>query len=271
MDYVSIYARFIESRKKVPLFGYAEAHHILPRSLGGDDQKTNIVVLSARDHYFAHCLLAKIHGGKMWSALHSMVAMRKKGQRFAQGRMVQVARWEAAKVRSLQMQGLWASGEFKRSRTYGPMSQETKDKIASGNKGLKRAEESIQKVIAAKRLKSKQAVFVKSDGSRILGTVHDLCDADGQVSKAMALLLVRGKVKSASGWMLEGTDPKSINGRDVKVRTFLNKDGREFIGTAYDFKTEFHLDSGVVSNLIHGKNRVQSFKGWKLSSEDGSS
>lgn len=40
---------------------YTEQHHIVPKCLGGSNSKNNIVRLSAREHYVAHQLLAKIY------------------------------------------------------------------------------------------------------------------------------------------------------------------------------------------------------------------
>lgn len=39
-------------------------HHIVPRSLGGDNSIENIVLLTAREHYIAHKLLVRIHVGE---------------------------------------------------------------------------------------------------------------------------------------------------------------------------------------------------------------
>lgn len=73
MNYSRIYSEFIADRRAKPVpFGYVENHHALPRSLGGDDSKSNMISLSAGDHYFAHLLLAKIHGKGMWNALWLM-------------------------------------------------------------------------------------------------------------------------------------------------------------------------------------------------------
>ena len=61
MDYQKIYNMIIERRKQSPLEGYVEKHHILPRCLGGDNKKENIVKLSAREHYMCHLLLTKLY------------------------------------------------------------------------------------------------------------------------------------------------------------------------------------------------------------------
>ena len=74
MNYQRIYDEFIADRrlKEEQLTGYTEKHHILPRSLGGDNSKENLIRLTAQDHYFAHSLLAKIHGDAMWRAFWMM-------------------------------------------------------------------------------------------------------------------------------------------------------------------------------------------------------
>lgn len=38
---------------------YIEKHHIVPKSLGGNNLKNNIVSLTAREHYICHVLLTK--------------------------------------------------------------------------------------------------------------------------------------------------------------------------------------------------------------------
>ena len=43
---------------------YAEKHHIIPRSLGGDNSKENLVRLTAREHFVCHLLLTKMTEGK---------------------------------------------------------------------------------------------------------------------------------------------------------------------------------------------------------------
>ncbi len=44
--------------------GYSEKHHIIPKSLGGNNSKDNIVALTAREHYVCHLLLPKMTTGK---------------------------------------------------------------------------------------------------------------------------------------------------------------------------------------------------------------
>ncbi len=61
MNYQNVYVQIIENRKLNPVDGYTENHHIVPRSLGGNDDKSNLVKLTAREHFICHYLLTKIY------------------------------------------------------------------------------------------------------------------------------------------------------------------------------------------------------------------
>lgn len=65
MNYEKIYNQLInrsqtEGRQKDSGV-YFERHHIVPKCLGGSDDKTNLVLLTAREHFVAHKLLCEIH------------------------------------------------------------------------------------------------------------------------------------------------------------------------------------------------------------------
>ncbi len=73
MDYALAYNRLIaNARKRGVVDGYSERHHVLPKALGGSDDSSNLVSLTAREHFVAHLLLARMHGGSMWFALAIM-------------------------------------------------------------------------------------------------------------------------------------------------------------------------------------------------------
>jgi len=76
MDYSKIYYDIItkakhENRKKLSKkdsdYKYYEAHHIIPKCLGGEGKCTqweyhpNIVLLTAREHYICHALLVEMY------------------------------------------------------------------------------------------------------------------------------------------------------------------------------------------------------------------
>jgi hypothetical protein len=62
MNYKKVYDAIIERAKNRNLYNtYSEKHHIVPKCLGGKDNKENIVRLTGREHFICHQLLHKMH------------------------------------------------------------------------------------------------------------------------------------------------------------------------------------------------------------------
>lgn len=75
MNYKLIYEKIISRAKnRSALTGYTENHHILPRCMGGDDEKNNMVILTPEEHYICHQLLVKIYPKQtgLWRAVKMM-------------------------------------------------------------------------------------------------------------------------------------------------------------------------------------------------------
>lgn len=65
MNYRKIYFKLIKNRRENhPNNCYIENHHIIPKSLGGKDLKTNLVLLTAKEHFIVHYLLTKMFSNK---------------------------------------------------------------------------------------------------------------------------------------------------------------------------------------------------------------
>ena len=65
LNYKKIYEDLIhksisENRKKGSNV-YYESHHIVPKCLGGNNSKENLVLLTSKEHFIAHKLLIKIY------------------------------------------------------------------------------------------------------------------------------------------------------------------------------------------------------------------
>lgn len=76
MDYERIYNQLIANAKTRGNVRPAERHHIIPKSMGGNNKKANIVELTPREHFIAHLLLWKIHRNvsmsyAMWQMSHT--------------------------------------------------------------------------------------------------------------------------------------------------------------------------------------------------------
>lgn len=68
MNYRQVYNNLVEKRKALSPSGYTEKHHIIPKSLGGSSSPSNLVSLTAREHFIAHLLLSKMYaeGSIQW-------------------------------------------------------------------------------------------------------------------------------------------------------------------------------------------------------------
>lgn len=65
--------------------GYTEKHHVIPKSMGGGNNKENLVRLTARQHFVCHLLLTRMVEGKFkrsaWRGLRAMALMDRYGSR----------------------------------------------------------------------------------------------------------------------------------------------------------------------------------------------
>jgi hypothetical protein len=90
------YNQIIEHRRTNLAEGYTEKHHIVPKSLGGTNDTTNLVSLTAREHFVCHWLLTKMVVGddriKMLRALNAFSISSKKNPRKLTSRQYAIAR-----------------------------------------------------------------------------------------------------------------------------------------------------------------------------------
>ena len=84
--YSKTYFSITSNAKQRITEGYTELHHIIPQSMGGSNDKENLVELTAREHFICHWLLVKMTEGddrsKMLYALKGMKAENKHQQRY---------------------------------------------------------------------------------------------------------------------------------------------------------------------------------------------
>ena len=75
MKYSAIYDQLMDkARQRGRPEGYCEKHHIVPKCLGGGNEKSNLVFLTAKEHFMAHKLLVRIYSLNKgdWYALIAM-------------------------------------------------------------------------------------------------------------------------------------------------------------------------------------------------------
>ena len=144
--YTKIYHAICHRAQQRVLDGYEEKHHIVPRSLGGSNRKSNIVSLTAREHYICHLLLIRITEGP---ALHKMLlAVRrfnlkdKDGREFHRNsRLYESLRKKANESFKGYKHSPEALEKIRQARLKQGISESTKAKIGQANKGKVRSEE----------------------------------------------------------------------------------------------------------------------------------
>lgn len=125
--------------------GRFECHHILPRSLGGTDDKDNLALLPARVHFICHRLLPKMVEGQ---ARHKMLlaawTMARCGERFnITSHVYETYRLKAAAILKERNTGV----------KRGPQSIEHRRKLSEAAK--KRYEDPEQRSLQSQRQKGK--------------------------------------------------------------------------------------------------------------------
>ena len=113
--YTRCYEQIIERAqlRTLPANTYVERHHVIPRSIGGDNSKSNLAVLTAREHFICHWLLIKmlspgIERSKMFRALSLMKAKTKDQHRYTSpitSRVYEKIKPEVSKHQTVLMTG----------------------------------------------------------------------------------------------------------------------------------------------------------------------
>ena len=125
--YTNIYNKIIENAKLRDIDCYTENHHIIPRSLGGTDDSSNLVKLNAREHYICHLLLPKMLDGEpKYKMLCAIIRMAHSNQ--AQRIKMRSRTYERVKLEKAAMHSIMFRGE--NNPFYGKKhSEETKQKL----------------------------------------------------------------------------------------------------------------------------------------------
>lgn len=110
MNYKQIYDTLISRAQSREVEGYVEKHHIIPKCLGGSDDISNIVKLTAREHFIAHQLLVKIFPNehKLVYALRMMCASSSRHNR--NNREYSWAKEKFSKIHSARFKGIGTGG-----------------------------------------------------------------------------------------------------------------------------------------------------------------
>lgn len=211
MNYERIYSEFIADRltKQPAKPVYSEKHHIVPRCLGGVDAKENLIRLTPEDHLFAHIVLAKIHGGKLWVAVKAMENLVGKSTK----------RTESMRLRV---------------------------RFGYIRKSLARHYREVLGGAAGKIADKTSYTLHHFDGREARGNRFELEAATG-VTRQQISAVLRGAKKNAYGWYCKEHNPNGSTRSELisagvkkdDVFTLYHTDGREWRGSKWDFAKVF--------------------------------
>jgi hypothetical protein len=196
--YTKWYNQIIDRARNRIIEEYTERHHVLPRSLGGTDDASNLVDLTAREHFVCHWLLTKMYTGeaksKMINAIWMMQSKNEYQNRYQTritSRVYESLRKDYAKYISERNTGRIQPPEEKAKqiaaitgRKRAPFSEEWRKKMSESHKGeknhrfgVKVSEETKQKQRekAIGRKQSAETIKKKADALRGRAKPKILC------------------------------------------------------------------------------------------------
>lgn len=113
---------------------FYERHHVIPRSLGGSDDPSNVVLLTVHEHFVAHKLLCRVHPNQVFSlkAFLDDTINPKIPERFMHPKL----RWTRLLRRQIAYQRASNLREYSRKRAYSKFTNSRQALINQYNRTL---------------------------------------------------------------------------------------------------------------------------------------
>lgn len=153
--YSRTYHAITDAAKHRELTGYAERHHVVPKSMGG----TEVVKLTAREHFICHCLLVKMTEGSNQMKMALAVTMMKcsspdhSGKRYVNSRLYDHARKLVSESRRDPVLDATRRAKISKSKTGGivpPRTPEWNRNLGLAGVGRTHTDEYKQMMAASK-------------------------------------------------------------------------------------------------------------------------
>lgn len=198
--------------------------------MGGNDSEGNLIALTAGDHFFAHLLLAKVYGGKMWAAVVAMANLcGEKNSISAKHRAGIKLRVNFSHIRNC------LAAHYKKQN--------------SGSKGL----------ISCKVKRE----FINVSGEIFIGSVMEMTEKIGAKRSSGIWAIVKGSKPNYKGWFTKYSNPLGLqksqllsNALSSKIiYTLYHFNGSIWAGTQKDFYKKFGAK-------LYFQSEVGSVNGW---------
>jgi hypothetical protein len=162
MNYKKIYENIIEKARdrgldKSKVQSYHEIHHIIPLSMGGSNDRSNLVLLTGREHFVCHYLLTKITPSR--KTYYAFLCMKHTGNK---SRYFNSRIYNQAKINSIRY-GVT-------NPMYGKKhSEETREKLSKARRDRVTLDETREKVRSSMLGENNHMYGKRGDKSPIFG------------------------------------------------------------------------------------------------------
>jgi len=161
MNYRKNYMNLVMSRqllgrkklKKEELnYLYYESHHILPKCLGGTNDKDNLVLLTAKEHFIAHMLLTKCYEGETKRSMIFAFWNMQRKSKYHEDKIISAKKYDYVRNEIKEYLKSICKNIEKKFGSNNPATKfENREKISKALKGRKHTKEHIKKVINSRR------------------------------------------------------------------------------------------------------------------------
>lgn len=258
------YVNFINSRPERDLIKngkYFNIHHIVPKSLNGENSKSNLVKLTHREHYIAHMILWKTYSGKMAQAFWFMSKFCKNSKSFENLRKdFSVLYSKLYKGKPMSIEQRKKISDSCKNKIF---TAETRKKISQSLKGRKHTEEHNEKISIAKigNLRSEESKNKQSNS--VMGIKNPFYGKHHSEENKLKM-----GVNKKTIYVNKNNKNKRIKEEDVE--TYLengynigmyrkNAKGRIWVNNGVESKMIFpnELDFYVENNFIIGRIKIK--------------
>jgi hypothetical protein len=271
MNYQKIYNQIIERAKTRQLEGYKEKHHIIPKCLGGSNDKENLVELTAREHFLCHMLLCEIYpkNDKLIQALWLM-SIGKKRKRHSYFK-ISNRKYEMLKLKFIQ------------SQKDRKLSLESKEKISKKNSKIIHQYDLQGNFIKSwESILQATAFFTKATSWKNSGDTIGAC-ARGTLKTAYGFIWKFNKeniqdLKYHTDYKVKNKEIEQIDKNNNIINTFtspkeaiykLNLSNYMFYRLFSDFNNSLHFKSNKIKQIDLNGTLIKIYDNLKQTKKDG--
>ena len=188
--YTRIYFLIIERAKSRTLDSYTESHHIIPKSLGGNDSENNLVNLTSKEHFIVHRLLTKMTEGeakrKMCYAMKIMTTNRHAKRYVPTSRTFEYVREQARQAQIGVPLSVARKNKIREARKLQITTEETRIKMSIARIGKKHSFKTIEKMKQSSKLKppmreETRTKIKEARAKQIIHTIQVTCPHCGKI------------------------------------------------------------------------------------------